>query len=728
MTYLFLMLLLGLSTTDINYETAHFERRLKALKVSQEIRIDGKLNEPAWKAASMASDFIQSEPKEGQSSVEQTEVRVLYDRDNLYFGVDARDSKVGNLVISDLKKDFGTESNDVFEVVLDTFRDQRNGYLFSINAAGAKRDAQMINEGREVNANWDGVWYVKTSVTEDGWAAEIAIPFKTLKFRQSDLQTWGINFHRGLRSNVRNEDSYWSPLPRIYNLQRVSLAGTLEDLEGIRPGVNIRFKPYVNSSVSQNGISKITRSDADVGFDAKYGVTSALTLDFTYNTDFSQVEADEQQINLTRFSLFFPEKREFFLENSGIFKFGGGEIGGGGGGATAGRLNGLGSNVLFFSRTIGISGEGDAVPIVGGTRLTGRSGSYEIGLLNMQQRRYGVVGATNFSVGRVKRNILRNSDVGVMVMNKEVKDSPLFNRVMGTDANFRFGQSTTMNASIAKSIAPGIRSRDLQAKLAFGYMDRTWNLKTSYVNVQENFTNSMGYSPRRGIQRFTADLRPTFRVNGRMVRSFSPHTVVDYITNSGGHIDTKYVDYHVAINFQNGAWMEFGKNPTVEVLTRPFKLNANASIPPGTYHSDDYFITARPDSSRKFQPTGRIGAGPFYNGHKRTYSLGATWRANYKLNTSFMYTRNDIRLPAVRRFDTNLLTTRFNYSFSTTVLLTALVQYNSDSRQWSSNLRFNIIHRPLSDIFLVYNERRNSVTGDLVDRAIIAKMTYMLSR
>src|SRR6185295_17312659 len=223
----------------------------------------------------------------------KTDVRILYDDENVYFAVYAHDSQK-NLVISDLKKDFSYGDGDNFELILDTFHDRRNGYQFAINPAGAKWDAQMINEGREVNSSWDGVWYVKTRIEDDGWTAEIAIPFKTLKFRDSDMQTWGVNFHRSIRSNVRNEDTYWSPIQRIYNIQRVSIAGTLEDLEGIRPGSNLRFKPYVIGSYSQNA-ARVGDGKADAGFDAKYGITSGLTWDFTYRTDFSQVEADEQQ-------------------------------------------------------------------------------------------------------------------------------------------------------------------------------------------------------------------------------------------------------------------------------------------------------------------------------------------------------------------------------------------------------------------------------------------------
>jgi hypothetical protein len=730
MTHLLLLLMtLGLATppSDINFETAHTERRLKAVKITERIAVDGKLDEAAWLDAPKASDFIQAEPKEGEPSVEATDVRVLYDDNNLYFGVYAHDSSVGHIVVNDLKKDFSPEASDSFEIVLDTFHDLRNGYLFSTNPAGAKRDAQMINEGREVNASWDAVWYVKTSVAEDGWVAEISIPFRTLKFTANNVQTWGVNFHRGLRSNVRNEDSYWAPLQRIYNLQRVSQAGTLEGLEGIKPGSNLRLKPYITSSLAQNGVTDTHHGDADFGFDAKYGITSGLTWDFTYNTDFSQVEADEQQINLSRFSLFFPEKREFFLENSGIFKFAGGEVGG----AAGGRPNGLANDTFFFSRSIGLSSSGNAVPILGGTRLTGRAGPYEIGLMNIEQRSNGATGATNFAIGRVKTNIMKNSDIGAMVMNKEVKDSSAFNRIYGADANFRFGQFTTFNASVAKSSAPGVDSRDLESKLAFAYIDRVWSIRNSYVNIQDNFTNEMGYVPRRGIQRIISDIRPAFKIRAleKVFRNVSPHAVVDYIMDGKGTTDTKLVDWHLAFNFQNGAWTEMGRNDSVEVLTKPFKLNSSTTIPAGVYRFPEWFISARPDPSRSIQPTGRIGAGKFYDGYKHNYSIGATWRANYKMNSSFTFTRNAISLPNNNRFRTNLLQTRFNYSFSTAVFLNALVQYNSDAKQWSTNVRFNIIHRPLSDIFLVYNERRSSVAPhDMLDRAIIAKMTYMLSR
>jgi hypothetical protein len=724
------MLALGFATgekNDINYETIHLERRLQTVKISEKITIDGNLSEAAWATAPLAQDFLQNEPREGEPSAELTQVRVLYDNQNLYIGAYLHDSKIKDIIINDLKKDFSGDGTDTFEVVLDTFHDERNGYIFSTNPAGAKADSQMINEGRETNSSWDGVWYVETGTLDDGWIVEIAIPFRTFKFREGDLQTWGINFHRNLRSAGRNEDSFWAPVPRIYNINRVSLAGTLEGLEGIKPGSNIRVKPYVSSSYAQNRLRDTTDKDADVGLDVKYGVTAGLTWDFTYNTDFAQVEADEQQINLSRFSLFFPEKREFFLENSGIFRFGGG-AGFFGGGGVGGRINGAPDDVFFFSRNIGLSSNNEAVPILGGTRLTGRTGPFEIGLLNMQQRQFGSSLATNFTVGRLKQNIMANSDIGVMYMDKEVKDSPYYNRVAGADANLRFGQYTTVSGFVAKSSAPGITSDDMEGKASLQYTDRAWNAQGSYQVIQNNFTNDMGYTPRKGIRRYETQLRRTFRPVNSSIRQIYPHIVIEYFSDTAGNFDSKYVDYHFPLTWQNGANAEAGINSTVEALKKPFTLNNGRNVvPAGIYDMPEYFFFFRPDSSKRFGPAFRMGFGPFYTGYKHAYTLNQSLRLSHHFNASLNFTHNNISL-ADGHYKTNLISTRMNYSFSTGVFLNALVQYNSDARTWSSNIRFNVIHRPLSDFFLVYNERRNSLSGDLQDRSLIAKVTYMFQR
>jgi uncharacterized protein DUF5916/cellulose/xylan binding protein with CBM9 domain len=727
-----------LRASDINYETIRLERRLTAVKVTGKIAIDGKLDEPAWAAASRALEFIQKEPNEGEPASEKTEVRVLYDTDNLYFGVVAKDPEAAHIIISELKKDFTVDNGDSFQIVLDTFHDERNAYQFIINPAGAKWDAQIANEGREVNTSWDGVWYVKSSIVDDGWVAEIAIPFKTLKFPRAPVQTWGINFQRTIRR--RNEESLWAPVPRIYSVQRVSLAGTLEGLEGIEPGSNIKIKPYIFSSFAQNGPAKTHKYDGDAGLDLKYGITSGLTLDLTYNTDFSQVEADEQQINLSRYSLLFPEKRDFFLENSGIFQFGVPNASFGGGAAA-----GTGTNVFaslnprpnavrndliqFFSRTIGISpATGDAIPILGGARLTGSAGKYQIGVLNIQQRSFGSTKPTNFFVGRVRRNILANSDIGLMMTNKDVNDSPLYNRSIGADANFRFGQAVTLNGFVTKTTTPGLSGKDLAARLALQYLDRDWQFSGTYTVIQENFHNEMGFVPRVGIRKFASVASYTWRPEKwrSLIRNVRPHWQVDYVLDASGRIQTRYNDIHLPFQFQNGASVEMGKNPTLEYFSQPFTISG-ITVTPREYRFNDYFILGNTDMSRRLSANGRWSAGKFYSGYKHSYQGGGAFRANYKLTTSFLYTYNNIELNE-GRVKQKLLAARVNYGFTTTMFLNAFIQYNSDTKQWSSNVRFNIIHRPLSDIFVVYNERRDSLTGGLIDRAVIAKMTYMISR
>ena len=417
----------------IDYNTARLERRLSAVRTDAAIELDGRLDEPVWRTAPVAKDFVQNDPREGEPATFDTEVRMVFDGDALFIGVVAKDADPGAIIVNELKKDFNTGASDTFHFVLDTFHDARNGYQFAVNPAGARWDAQMTNEGRENNANWDGIWDVKTRIADDGWYAEIRIPFKTLKFSPDDEQTWGVNFQRRLRRF--NENSHWAPLRRIHQVSRVSMAGTVEGLRGIRPGSNLRIKPYVSTSGGQNGPGAAIIGDFDGGIDAKYGVTSGLTWDFTVNTDFSQVEADEQQVNLTRFSLFFPEKRDFFLENSGVFQFGAGDRGGGG--ANGGRQNASQDMILFFSRQVGLSAAGDAIPILGGTRLTGRAGGTSVGAVNIQQRAQDASPSINFSALRLRRDILRNSDVGMMALNKDQSGTG-FNRVLGADANFRF--------------------------------------------------------------------------------------------------------------------------------------------------------------------------------------------------------------------------------------------------------------------------------------------------
>jgi hypothetical protein len=713
---------------QLDYRTARLERTLPAVRATGPIKVDGALDEPDWSGAPVARGFIQNEPHEGEPASDDTDVRVLYDADNLYFGVFARDREPRAIRTSELVKDFNRESGDDFEIILDTFHDERNGYMFATNAEGAKWDAQMINDGREMNENWDALWDVKTQTAETGWYAEIVIPFRTLRFSSADPQTWGVNFQRRIRR--RNEDSFWAPLPRIYELDRVSMAGTLEGLQGVRPGNDLRVKPYVLGSTGTSTRAHVG-SDADAGLDVKYGVTSGLTWDFTVNTDFSQVEADEQQVNLTRFSLFFPEKRDFFLENSGVFQFGQGRgVVFGGGGLTSGRQT---DAILFFSRRIGLSDAGESIPILGGTRLTGRVGNYAVGILNIQQRSATTSSATNFTAVRLRRNVLANSDVGVMALNKDA-GGPAFNRVLGADANFRFFESLDLNAAIAKSFSPvavvGGRGGDVMGNGGFHFRDRRWELQGTYVRIGDRFNDEMGFVPRTGVWKYDSTYGARFRpaaLSG-WLRELFPHLGVTNVSWLTGELQSRLIGAHLSINLQDGSGGEIGVNPTSENLLVPFEINRRRgiSIPVARYDFDEWFATWRSDGSAPVSFNGRVSVGDFYDGYKQSYTIGAAVRIGGRLNASITESRNQIDLRA-GQYTTDLITARIEYGFSTIAFANALLQYNTDAQEWTSNLRFNVIHHRLSDFFLVFNERRDSGTGGLLDRALVAKVTQMLA-
>ena len=393
-------------------------RATRGVRVEQEPDMDGNvLDDPAWAAATPSTGFRQTAPDEGLPATQRTEVRIVFTDDTIYFGVVCYDDDPSAIIVSDSRRDSSMNDADSFQMVLDTFTDQQNGFVFGTTPAGQEYDGQVINEGGErlfggsggggfsrgggggFNINWDGAWQVSTAITEIGWSAEFAIPFRTIRFPDRAEQTWGVNFQRNIRR--RNETAYWAPLPRQYNLYRVSMAGQLTDIMApVGISRNLQFTPYVTGEL-------LTRDNApdadplalrDFGADLKYSVTSGLTLDATYNTDFAQVEVDQQQVNLDRFNLFFPEKRPFFLENAGAFTVN-----------NAGPASGmnLGQTELFFSRRIGISDAGNPIPILGGARLSGKVGdSTTVGFINMQTETVtAVTPANNFTVARVRQDL-----------------------------------------------------------------------------------------------------------------------------------------------------------------------------------------------------------------------------------------------------------------------------------------------------------------------------------
>jgi hypothetical protein len=703
---------------QIDFGRAHEDLKMTAVKTTSEIVIDGKLVEPDWQLAEPVSDFIQRIPLTGQPATERTEVRLLYDDDNLYVGVHCFDSKgPEGIVVNEITKDFYTLDSDGFQIVLDTYDDNRNAFLFGTNPEAGRFDMQIGSDGNAGNMNWDGIWFVDTTIDEEGWHVEIAIPFKTLRFHKVENQIWGVNFERRVRRKF--EDSYWAPIIPPYRLGRVSIAGSLEGLQDLQQGRNLYVKPYLKGALTRFEDDDVDFLP-DAGLDVKYGVTSQLTLDLTANTDFSEVEADAQQINLTRFNLFFPEKRDFFLENASLFAWG----------RSQRSLRFVPDLIPFFSRRIGLDeldDENTIIPILGGARLTGRAGQYTMGLLTMQTSELGDLPSTNYTVARVRRDLLRQSDIGgIFVAKNETGD--YFNRTYGADANFTFFNYLNLNSYILRTDTPDLVGENLAGNVQAEWIDRFWEIRAGHLVIQDNFNPEVGFVRRDNIRKSSGLFGITPRPEGRIpwVREFNPHIEADYITNTVGELETRRLEPRLFVVFNNSSVFSFGRESFFERLDEDFEIQDDIIIETGDYGFDQNSLFYRSDRSKLVSGMAFYRWGGFWNGEIDRYGVELAFKPSYRFTAEVEWRRNDVTLPQ-GAFTTDLFSTTLNYSFSNQMFLNGLIQYNSDNEELSSNIRFNFIHRPLSDLFVVYNERRSTAGEGVLDRAIIVKFTYLFA-
>jgi hypothetical protein len=690
------------------------------------IRLDGALDDAVWRKAPPVEGFVQSEPKEGELATEPTQVWVAHDAEGLYIAAYCHDSAPP--VVNNIRKDFPSGDQDSFEVILDTFADRRNGFVFMTTPEGARSDQQVTNEGKEVNASWDAVWTVKTQRVADGWTLEMAIPWRSLRFERGPQQPWGINFSRRIRR--KNEVDFWSPVPRAYTLSRVSLAGELTGLPPLTPGRNLRVKPYVLAETVRPLGAEAFEPDAAFGLDLKYGVKPSLTLDLTANPDFAQAEADEQQVNLTQFSLFYPEKRDFFLENSGIFYVG-----------DAARNNRLNPTptpdedlLLFFSRRIGLTDSGESIPVLAGGRLTGRAAGLSLGLLSVQTRATGSEPANHFAVARVRRNLFGHSDVGALLMTRQNTDDwGDFNRVYGLDANLRFFGQLDWSSYAAKTQSPGKQGKDYAVRSSLNREGNSFHGKLGVLQIGENFRNDLGYYRRLGVRKWFMDVgarpRPA-SLQRKGVREMHPHMTWDYYEDTSGQLRAKNFHNGYTCFLQNGGYVELSVNPRFERIDDPFTIQKGAQpIPSGSYGWTEYWLRGQSDPSRAVSLEALAVAGGLWSGRQKSITATLTFRPSYRFKLAAGAQRTDASLDLPRiDFVTSLLTARTNYSFNTNMFLDALVQYDSGQKAFNANLRFNLIHRPLSDLFVVYNEQRISRPDEPTPgRAVIVKFTRMVS-
>src|SRR4051812_3602628 len=713
---------------------------VRAIKLDTPLNVDGKLDDEVYGRERSFGDFVQVAPKYGAAISERTEIWVMYDDEYMYVTCRCWDSEPPDKwIANELRRDTNQlRQNDHLGVMFDTFYDRRSGFAFYSNPLGARADYSIVDEGAP-NSDWNPVWESKTGRFDGGWILEMAIPFKSLRYRSGPDQVWGIQLRRSVRR--KNEWAYLTPVPQNLagpqGLNRVSSGGTLVGLDLPPAGKNLELKPYAISKLTTDRVrTPAVTNDATgtVGGDMKYGLTASLTADFTANTDFAQVEIDEQQVNLTRFSLFFPEKRDFFLEGRGVFDFARGGVTG------ATFSNAITTSIqpyLFYSRRIGLNRSRE-IPIQAGGRLTGKVGKYAIGAMNIQtgDESVSLTEPTNFSVIRVKRDILKRSSIGAMFTNRSTAVSaPGANRAYGADAAFSFFQNVGFAAYYARTETPGLGADNESYQGIADYAGDRYGGHLEYLKVGNDFNPEIGFVSRVNFGRTYATARFSPRPTSMTsVRKFTYQANVDNFVNGAGVLETRISSGLFSAELENSDVVSVTVARNFELLAQPAAI-LGVTIPPGSHEFTNTQVTYALGAQRRVSGTLSAQAGGFYNG--TLTSIGySTARVSVLKQLSFEPTIsiNRVEIPGAS-VTTRLYRTRADYGFSPLMFASALLQYTSTDRAFSSNLRFRWEYRPGSELFVVYTDERDltdartalptQVLG-LRNRAFVVKINRLL--
>ena len=716
----------------------------KASRITDIPEIDGEvINDELWNGIQPIGDLIQTRPDAGEISSEKTEIRIAYTDETFYLSVVCYDSQPNQLVVQDMRRDASLDNTDAFLFIVDTYHDNQNGFVFGTNSQGIEYDAQVDNEGQGnfnanrqqggviggFNLNWDASWEVKTQVGDYGWSAEFAIPLRTLRFNSGENMTWGFNCQRIIRK--RNEIAYWAELPIQFDLKRLSLAGDLSGLDLKSPG-NLKVIPYALTSVSSDASVDPAETEYQgfAGVDVKYSVTPSVTLDLTYNTDFAQVEVDDQQVNLDRFNLFFPEKRPFFLENAGLFTIG-----------SPGEVD------LFFSRKIGIAQGGVRVPIIGGGRVSGRINKTNIGFLSMwtdesKDNLFNLLGESgdsglggsrnNYTVARINHQYGPRSTIGAAFVSKEVLGgSDDFNRVFALDTKVGIGKKAQIAGYMAKSQTPGIDEGDHSFKIQADYEWNGLRLSSGYTEVGEGFNPEVGFL-----------LRPSFRkvefLIFKQVRSqawtrmleLRPHISYRGYWNIDGTQQTGFLHVDNHWEWKNNFEVHTGINFTREGVFQDFKIWEDAEdaaifvdVPAATYTHQEAQIIFMTNASKPFYISTRHVIGGSFGGQRQVNSGTAGMRIGDKFNAVITFSNNNYQLES-GDFTTNIWGGRVTYSFTPRIFIQSLIQYNGLQDFWLSNIRFSILQQANSGLFVVLNDVRGKTIAD--NRSLAIKYSRVL--
>lgn len=703
--------------------------------------IDGKLDEPLWELADPVGNFIQREPNFGAPSTERTEFRILYDDQYIYFGVWCFDSDPSGIWASELKRDSGLQKGDVIKIALDAMFDRRTSYYFSTNPLGAYKDANGVEDGRTVNFDWNAVWENKTSIDDAGWYAEVAIPLSQLPLQDGSGTTpWSLNVCRIIIR--KKEETYWVPFPREWatsGIWRMSRAGVILGIRDLERPRRMEFLPYIAPEISRDYRTDTSaETEVGYGFDLRIGLTQALKADVTYRTDFAQVEADQEIVNLSRFSLFFPEKRPFFTESAAIFDYGTANS------RRLGRVanSGTGANLLplFYSRRIGLY-EGQEVPIIGGGKVSGRAGPYTLGLLNIttdsttlnaSDGRGEFVDRANYSVVRVKRDFLARSSVGFIVTNREGGAGDPFNRSLGLDASLSLFKDLSISALLAKTFSPVESGNGGAGALDIAWKNDRFNYQVSYLDIGERFDAQMGFIPRTDIRRSQGWAAWTPRPHWPGTRQISIGAGVEYYENHAGATVTRSQKLDFTIVGNDRSRINATLDSEYDLLPEDWNT-AGSTIRQGGYSWDTFGLSYRSDRSRVLYGDVSVDWGGYYSGERQSFGAGLGWLPLDTLLIELDYTRNHITLPNAPLYVTNTVNSRISYSFTPDLFVKSFVQYNSARRQANFNFLFWYRYRPGSDLYVVYNEGwdtdlpgpRSIMTSD---RQLAVKFTYWWSR
>lgn len=719
------------ATAAVGRAGTHGSKRVRASGIAEPPTVDGALSEPLWRQGAVATGFIQKDPLEGQSASEATEFRIVYTATTLYIGVTCYDADSQAILATDRRRDSRLENDDIITLVIDTFHDHRNAFMFRTNALGTRYDALVTDEGETLNENWDENWAVAAQVTAEGWSAEFAIPFKSLRVGDNYASGWGVDIERIIRR--KNEQTYWSNFARGFKLENVSQAGHVQGIENIETGTRFRIKPYMLAGLSQQRrrvarpvgepFRVVSKNASDVGMEVlKYRITPSLTADFTWNTDFAQTEVDDQQVNLDRFSLFFPEKREFFLEGAGVYEFG------------LTRSESLTDMKLLHTRRIGLS-EGRTrlpVPITAGARITGNLEGFTLGMMNVQTDAVPAEGIreNNYTVLRVKRNVLSRSYVGGFFLNREFGGLDDFNRVYGVDAEFNFLKHLNIAnlwGASAEPAKPRQQGSDWVSSGNATWEDDFFLAGTEYAFIEPNFRDDLGFLTRTNVRRITPVIGFKPRPRSGFIRQLNFNYRHDYITDRNWNVLTKTLHYNFYVAFQSGD--SISTSPIhfrFDRLAAPFRVRPGIIVPAGDhrwwYTRIQY--TANParrlSGSITFKP--EVG---YFGGNLVQWDIQPRLRLTNKLSFDLSYRLNTFDFDE-REFTDHVVNFRAFYNFNNQWLTTTTIQYNNVDMFAGVNFRLNYIFHPGDNFFLVYNDGRRTSGAQLGerDRAVLAKLSY----